>query len=132
MRSFILIAICCVLLGCSRSVLPPAQTLVSTSEAALRSLVLSNAPLGMTQADVEMMLADSFRRQWRLIDYESRELVSQRGFSVVVTSGDYYLASDLAVVRRDIASSDVVTVYFLFGPARQLKDIAVRKWTDSI
>ena len=132
MRSFILSAICCTLIGCSRSVLPPAQTLISTSEAALRSLVLSNVPLGMRQADVEKVLADSFRRQWRVVDYESRELVSQRGFSVAVTSGDYYLASDLAVLRRDIASSDVVTVYLLFGSSRQLKDIAIRKWTDSI
>jgi hypothetical protein len=121
-----------VLIGCSRSVLPPDRTLVSTSESALRGIVLSNAPIGMSQADVERMLASSFHRQWRVIDYESKELVSQRGFSVPVSSGDYYLTSDFAVVRRSVASSDVITVYFLFGPSHQLKDISIKKWTDSI
>ena len=48
------------------------------------------------------------------------------------TSGDYYITSDLATARRSVASSDVVTVYFLFGSSRQLKDISIKKWTDSI
>jgi hypothetical protein len=86
----------------------------------------------MGHADVEKVLADSFHRKWRVVDYESRELVAQRGFSVPVSSGDYYIASDLASVRRSVASSDVLTVYFLFGTSRQLKDISVKKWTDSI
>lgn len=113
------------LISCSRSVLPPERALVTTGEAALRSLVLSHA-------DVEKVLADSFRRPWRVVDYESRELVSQRGFSVSVMARDYYLASDIARVRRGLASSEVVTVYFLFGSSRQLKDVAISKWTDSL
>ena len=132
MRTFTIIAVCVALIGCSRSVLPPDHTLMSTSEAALRGIVLSNAPIGMSQPDVERVLANSFRRQWQVIDYESKELVSQRGFSAPVSSGDYYLMSDLAVVRRGVASSDVITVYFLFGSSHQLKDISIKKWTDSI
>lgn len=95
-------------------------------------MILSNAPIGMSQAAVEKVVASSFRRQWRVIDYESRELVSQRGFSVPVASGDYYVTSDIATVRRGGASWDVVTVCFLFGPSHQLKDISIKKWTDSI
>jgi hypothetical protein len=131
-RSFVIIVIGCTLIGCGRSVLPPERTLVATSEAALRALVLSHAPIGMTQKDVEKVLATSLRRGWRVVHYESRELISKRGFSVPVVSGDYYLKSDIAMVRRDIWSSDVVTVYFLFGSSGQLKDIAIMKWTDSI
>lgn len=131
-RFITFLVLCLLLIGCSRSVLPPDQTLIGTSEAALRSLVLSNAPIGTAQTDVEKVLADSFHRKWRVVDYESRELVLQRGFSVPVTSGDYYITSDLATARRSVASSDVVTVYFLFGSSRQLKDISIKKWTDSI
>ncbi|MGC3956602.1 MAG: hypothetical protein QM813_01095 [Verrucomicrobiota bacterium] len=97
----------------------------------MRSLVLSNAPIGIGQTDVEKVLANSFHRKWRVIDYESRELVLQRGFSIPVVSGDYYISSDLAMVRRGVTSSDVVTVYFLFGSSHQLKDISIDKWTDS-
>ena len=132
MRLLAILAISFVLIGCGRSVLPPDQTMMSTSEATLRGIVLSNAPIGISQADVEKALAGSFRRKWRVIDYETRELVSQRGFSVPISSGDYYLMSDFAVVRRGVASSDVITVYFLFGPTHQLKDVAIKKWTDSI
>lgn len=95
-------------------------------------MILSNAPIGTAQTNVEKVLADSFHRKWRLVDYESKELVSQRGFSVPVTSGDYYITSDLATVRRGFGSSDVVTVYFLFGSSRQLKEVSISKWTDSI
>lgn len=100
------------------------------SEAALHSLVLSNAPIGMSQADVEKVLANSFHRKWQVIDYESRELMSHNGFSVPVSDGDYYLRSDLAVVNRNLLCSDVVTACFLFGPSHQLKDIAIQKWSD--
>ena len=131
-RTFGIVAVCITLVGCSRSALPPDHALMSKSDAALRAIVLSNAPIGMSQVDVEAVLTKSFRRKWRVVNYESRELVSRHGFSVPVSGGDYYLTTDLSVVRRDVFSSDVVTVYFLFGSSRQLKDISVKKWTDSI
>ena len=115
-----------------RGDLPPGRVLVSESEEVLRAMVLSNAPIGTVRADVERVLAKRFRREWRVVDYESRELVQNRGFSVPVTGGDYYIESTLAVVSRNWWSSDVVTVYFLFGRSGELKDVAVKKWTDSI
>ena len=131
-RLWALLAIFFALTGCGLSVLPPDRTMLSMSEAALRGLVLTNAPLGMSLADVEQVLAGSFHRKWEAIDSESREMVSQRGFSRPVSSGDYYRLSDIVVHRCGFISSDVITVRFLFGPTHQLKDVAIKKWTDSL
>lgn len=87
----------------------------------------------MVRADVEKVLARDFRRQWSVVDYESREINAQPvWFTVPVVAGDYYIESDLAVVSRNWRSSEVVTIYFLFGRSGQLRDVAVKKWTDSI
>ena len=115
-----------------RGVLPAGRVLVGESEEVLRAMVLSNAPIGTVQGEVERVLAKRFRREWRVVDYEPREFVQKLGFSVPVTGGDYYIESTLAVVSRNWWSSDVVTVFFLFGRSGELKDVAVRKWTDSI
>jgi hypothetical protein len=116
-----------------RGILPPGRVLVGESEEALRAMVLSNAPIGTVRGEVERMLARDFRRQWRVVDYKSTEMVQKLGwFTVPVAPGDYYIESDLAVVSRNWWSSDVVTVYFLFGRSGELKDVAVKKWMDSI
>src|SRR5687767_355584 len=112
-----------------RGVLPSGRVLVGESEEALRAMVLSNTPIGTVRGEVERVLAKRFRREWRVVDYQSREFVQKLGFSVPVTGGDYYIESDLAVVSRNWWSSDVVTVYFLFGRSGELKDVAVNKWT---
>ena len=115
-----------------RSVLPSERILVSESEGSLRTLILSNAPIGTVQGEMERVLAKRFRREWRVVDYESREFMQKLGFTVPVAGGDYYVESNLAVVSRNWWSSDVVTAYFLFGRSEELKDVAVKKWTDSI
>ena len=115
-----------------RGELPPGRVLVGQKEEALRATVLSNAPLGTARGEVERVLGKRFRRQWRVVDYHSREVMQNLGFSVPVTGGDYYIESNLAVVSRNWWSSEVVTAYFLFGRSGELKDVAVKKWTDSI
>jgi hypothetical protein len=102
------------------------------SEVTLRAMVLSNAPIGMNQSDLEKALTGAFRRKWSVINYDSSELISHRGFTVPVSTGDYYLMSNFAKVRRGFFASDVITVYFLFGQTHHLKDVAIEKWTDSI
>jgi hypothetical protein len=77
----------------------------------LRSMVLSNTPIGMNQAGIEKALTNSFRRKWRVINYVSTEGMSRLGFSVPVSSGDYYVRSDFAVVWHGFYS-DVITVFF--------------------
>jgi hypothetical protein len=131
-RGVAILAITLFVFGCAQSVLPSERIMMTWSEATVRSVVLSNAPIGMNQADVEKALTGSFHRRWRVINYESSELMTHRGYSVPVSSGDYYLMSDFAVVRREFFASDVITVCFLFGRTHQLKDVAVNKWTDSI
>jgi hypothetical protein len=116
--------------GCGRSVLPPDQAIMSLSEAELRSLVLAKTPIGMSRSGVEKVLAHTFRRQWHVVDYQVRDLVSKRGFTVPVNGGDYYFYSDFAAIPETKVTSDVVTVYFLFSPTHQLKDVAVTKWGD--
>jgi len=118
--------------GCDRTALPPDHVMMNWSEANLRGMVLSNAPIGMNQDDLEKVLTGSFRRNWRVINCDSTELISHRGFSVPVSTGDYYLMSNFAMVRHGLFASDVITVYFLFGRTHQLKDVSIEKWTDSI
>lgn len=94
-RVFIL-SLVCVLVGCRGSVLPPERVLLALDDAQLRDLVLAHIPLGTSRQAVERTFKRSFRKNYAAIDYESAALISQRGFSVPVRAGDYYLRSDLA------------------------------------
>ncbi len=132
MRIFTIIPLCFVLIGCTQRVLPPDQALVGMSDAAVRSTILSNTPIGMSQDDVEKVLGSSFRQRWGVYDCQPAGAVWQPAFSVPISSGHYYLVCNVAVVRRDAAAFDIVTVYFLFSPKSQLRDVCVRKWTDRL
>ena len=90
-------------------------------------MVLTNTPVGMHRSDVEKVFRHNFHRKWTMIDYEK-----PAGFTVSVSNADYYFRSDFATVRSELFATKVITVYFLFGPTHQLKDVKVRKWTDSI
>ncbi len=131
MRLCLLLIALLFLVGCGRSVLPSERAMTKLSESELRSMVLTNTPVGMHRADVEKALRRSFHREWHVVDYESAEAMSGR-FTVPVFNNDYYFRSDFATVLRNLYSSDVITVYLLFGPTHQLKDVVVKKWTDSI
>lgn len=132
-RVFIL-SLVCVLVGCRGSVLPPERVLLTLEDAQLRDLVLAHIPLGTSRQAAEQTFKQSFRKNYVVIDYESAALISQRGFSMPVRVGDYYLRSDLASKIRisDFGTCDVVTVYLLFDSTGRLKDVAVRQWIDSM
>ena len=125
-----LMAVALLLAGCSKSVLPPDKVILSSTEAELRAIVLTNAPIGMSRSGVERALKHKLHRQWVVVDYEARSLVAARGFTVPVNGGDYYFRTDLAAVPTDPLCSDVATVFFLFSRNHQLKDVAVSKWSD--
>jgi hypothetical protein len=117
--------------ACVRSVLPPGKRLMALSEAEIRNIILEHAALGSSRSEVERALTHDFRRKWELIDYESAGLIAQHGFSVPVSDTDYYLRSDLAVIRTSkIFICDVITAYWLFDASNQLKDVTVWKWSD--
>ncbi len=131
MRALIL-SLVCLLVGCSRSVLPSERALLELEHAKLRDIVLHHAPLGTPRQAVEQTFSRSFRRRYTVVDYDSAELIAKRGFSVPVVAGDYYLRSDVASKMSGIGTCRVATVYLLFDSTGRLKDVAVSKWTDSI
>lgn len=132
MRPLIALVVVCLLIGCSRSVLPSERVMLGQSDAELRTLVLNHAPLGTTRQAIEQTFSRSFRRKFRVVQVESAGLISQRDFSVPVVSGDYYLMSHLASVMSGVGLCRMVTVYLLFDSTDRLKDVAIKKWTDSI
>jgi hypothetical protein len=132
MTRVVILTLVCLLIGCSRSVLPSERALLELEDAKLRDMVLHHAPLGTPRQAVEQTFSRSFRRKYLVVDYESAELISKRGFSVPVAAGDYYLRSDVASKISGLGTCRVVTVYLLFDSAGRLKDVAVAKWTDSI
>ncbi len=132
MTRVVILSLVCLLIGCSGGVLPSERALLELEDAKLRDMVLQHAPLGMARKAVEQTFSQSFRKKYTVVDYESAELVSKRGFSVPVVAGDYYLRSDVASKMSGIGTCQVVTVFLLFDSAGRLKDVAVSKWTDSI
>jgi hypothetical protein len=120
------------LCGCGRSVLPPERDLLVLSQGEIKALVFAHTAIGSSRGEVEQALRRSFRKDWRVIDYDSTTLIAKRGFSVPVAGGDYYFISDFASAMRAAFATDVASVYFLFDREDKLKDVAVKKWTDSI
>jgi hypothetical protein len=132
MTRVLILSLVCLLVGCSRSVLPSERALLELEDAKLRDIVLHHAPLGTPRQAVEQTFSRSFRRQYTVVDHESAELMAKRGFSVPVVAGDYYVRSDVAHKMSGIGTCRVATVFLLFDSAGRLKDVAVSKWTDSI
>lgn len=132
MPRVVILSLGCLLIGCGGGVLPSERALLELEDAKLRDMVLRYAPLGTPRKAVEQTLSQNFRKKYTVVDYESSELVSERGFSVPVVAGDYYLRSDVASKMSGIGTCRVATVFLLFDSAGRLKDVAVNKWTDSI
>lgn len=132
MTRVLILSLVCLLIGCSRSVLPSERALLQLEDAKLREMVLEHAPVGTGRQAIEQTFSRSFRKKYTVVDYESAELVSKRGFTVPVVTGDYYLRSDVASKIMGLGTCRVVTVFLLFDSEGRLKDVAVSKWTDSI
>ena len=132
MMRVLILSLVCLLIGCSSGVLPSERALLELEDAKLRGMVLQHAPLGTPRQAVEQTFGRSFRKKYAIVDYESADLISKRGFSVPVVAGDYYLRSDVASKMSGLGTCRVATVYLLFDSAGRLKDVAVSKWTDSI
>ncbi len=127
-----ILSLVCLLVGCSGGLLPSERALLGLEDAKLRDMVLHYSPLGTPRKAVEQTFSQSFRKKYTVVDYESADLVSKRGFSVPVVTGDYYLRSDVASKMSGLVTCRVATVYLLFDSTGRLKDVAVSKWTDSM
>ena len=110
-----------------RGILPTQRAMVEMKPSELRSLVLQFTPIGADRADVENTLQNSFLRDWTVKNAESIEYMSNHGFQVPISDGDYYLTSEFATVG---IFARIATVKFLFDRENKLKDVHVRIWDE--
>jgi|MDTC01.1.fsa_nt_gb hypothetical protein len=132
MKSLFLIIATFLLIGCGRSTLPSERDLLALGEAGVRTLVLTHVPLGTERTKVEGILQDDFQKEWKVVTYESLNMMSTKGFSVAVLEDDSYIRSNFATADTSLVSGDVLTMFFLFDGQNRLKDVSVSRWHDAL
>jgi hypothetical protein len=85
-----------------------------------------STPLGTQRPDIEEALTETFRTEWEMYDV-AVEYVSNRGFRVPISEGDYSLRSEIAR-EAELLPTKAYAV-FLVGSDDALKDVQVEHRT---